>query len=449
MKMKRRSFVGAVIAMPSVSVFAGTEHTENIGEKYDILVVGGGVSGCVAAIQSSRAGAKTLVVESSSQLGGTMTTGGVSNPGIFHAWGKQVIAGIGWELVEKCVREHGDKLPDFSDYKRPHYFLQVRLNEYLYACLAEESALKCGVDLLYYSFPETIKETSNGFEVDISGKSMRKKIFARRIIDCTGNAAAVAMAGYRRLRGKEVQPGTLDFCLYNYELKEIDKDALSAAYSAALESGELKADELWISINGVLHGHGRNAQHLLNADSSNALMQTDSNIRGRDAFLRLYRFLKRQKGLENIKISNIRAEAGVRETYRIDAEHNITVDEYVSGESYPDALCHSFFPIDLHEKKGVKPRMLKEGVVPSIPLRAMLPRNSKYLIAPGRHIGSDRLANSALRVQASCMAMGQAAAASAVVSLNGDIPIGQADISKIRSLLAENNAILPPLADGA
>ena len=51
-------------------------------EKYDVLVVGGGVSGCVAAIQSAREGAKTLLVESSSQLGGTMTTAGVNYPGL-------------------------------------------------------------------------------------------------------------------------------------------------------------------------------------------------------------------------------------------------------------------------------------------------------------------------------------------------------------------------------
>lgn len=89
--------------------------------------------------------------------------------------------------------------------------------------------------------------------------------------------------------------------------------------------------------------------------------------------------------------------------------------------------------------------MLKEGVVPSIPLRAMLPKNSKFLIAAGRHVGSDRLANSALRVQASCMAMGQAAAAAAAISILENAPIGNTDIHKIRNTLEKHNAILPPL----
>lgn len=196
---------------------------------------------------------------------------------------------------------------------------------------------------------------------------------------------------------------------------------------------------------GLIAGGGKGAQHLVGADSSDAFVQTDSNIRGREAFLRLFRFLKRQKGLERIKISYVKTEAGIRETYRIDAEHNITVDEYAAGEKYPDAICYSFYPIDLHDSKGVRPKMLKEGVVPSIPLRAMLPKNSKFLIAAGRHVGSDRLANSALRVQASCMAMGQAAAAAAAISILENAPIGNADIHKIRNTLEKHNAILPPL----
>jgi cation diffusion facilitator CzcD-associated flavoprotein CzcO len=69
----------------------------------DVLVVGGGTAGTIAAIQAGRAGASVLLVERNSQLGGTMTTGGVAFPGLFDAWGKQVIAGIGWELVKESV----------------------------------------------------------------------------------------------------------------------------------------------------------------------------------------------------------------------------------------------------------------------------------------------------------------------------------------------------------
>ena len=51
----------------------------------DVLVVGGGTAGTIAAIQAARAGAKTMLIERGSQLGGTMTVGWFAFPGLFHA----------------------------------------------------------------------------------------------------------------------------------------------------------------------------------------------------------------------------------------------------------------------------------------------------------------------------------------------------------------------------
>jgi len=95
---------------------------------YDVIVLGGGAAGVVAAIQAGRAGAKTLLVEKTGMLGGTLTNGGVNFPGLFHAWGHQVIAGIGWELVSRCVAETDDSLPDFADHRRGHWLLHVRVD---------------------------------------------------------------------------------------------------------------------------------------------------------------------------------------------------------------------------------------------------------------------------------------------------------------------------------
>ena len=80
----------------------------------DVIVVGGGTAGTIAAIQAARAGAKIVLIEHGSQLGGTTTVGGVAFPGLFHAWGKQIISGIGWELVDHpAVRDLLDSDREF------------------------------------------------------------------------------------------------------------------------------------------------------------------------------------------------------------------------------------------------------------------------------------------------------------------------------------------------
>lgn len=83
-------------------------------------------------------------IDGGSQLGGRTTTGGVSLPGLFHAWGRQIVAGIGWELVVQAVALDGGVMPDFSQPPKRHWHHQVQLNGPLYAALAEEACLGSG-----------------------------------------------------------------------------------------------------------------------------------------------------------------------------------------------------------------------------------------------------------------------------------------------------------------
>ena len=56
---------------------------KNYTKEYDVVVVGGGTAGAFAAIAAAQTGAKTLIVEKNSMLGGTMTVCDVSVPGLF------------------------------------------------------------------------------------------------------------------------------------------------------------------------------------------------------------------------------------------------------------------------------------------------------------------------------------------------------------------------------
>ena len=97
-KISRRSFVKQLglmgvavsgIASVSAALPINSEDREKISLRkrsvpiskgWDVIVVGGGPSGCTAAIAAAREGAKTLLIESTGMLGGMGTAG------LMNAW---------------------------------------------------------------------------------------------------------------------------------------------------------------------------------------------------------------------------------------------------------------------------------------------------------------------------------------------------------------------------
>ena len=140
---------------------------------------------------------------------------------------------------------------------------------------------------------------------------------------------------------------------------------------------------------------------------------------------------------------HLQPETGFRESFRIIGDTVITVQDYTSGRHFEDAVSYAFYPVDLHTRTGVKPKPLKRGIVPTVPLSSLIPKGSKNIIVAGRCISSDRLANSALRVQAACMGMGQAAGATAALAAQNMTTPSSVPLDKIHGLLREHNAIVP------
>ena len=105
-------------------------------KRYDVSVLGAGPAGICAALQSARLGASTLLIEKNGIPGGTITNAGVAIPGLFYAYGKQIIDGIGWELVRKTLLENGDPLPDFSRKMTEQVWTYaVEINPFLFASM--------------------------------------------------------------------------------------------------------------------------------------------------------------------------------------------------------------------------------------------------------------------------------------------------------------------------
>ena len=424
----------------------------NSQEELDVLVVGGGCAGITAAAQAGRAGSKVLLVEKTGMLGGTTTNGGVSFPGLFHAWGKQVIAGIGWELVIRCTKECGGILPDFSNYRRSHSQLQIPVSPFVFAALADELVVDSGVKLLFHSMVAGIEPTPSGvgWLVSICTKGGLETVRTKAVIDATGDANVASLAGFPLVIPDEVQPATLSCHAGGYDLTNLDIAALNRAFDEEVRAGRLVyTDVSWNTvgpdIGNWLFKHGNNANHIHQIAARDSQGRSRLERESRQRLLYLYRFLRRQPGLENLTIEFVSPECGVRETATIRGKCTVTVKDYCSGRIWDDAVCQAFYPVDLHQLQGggLQCEPLAEGVVPTVPRGALLPIGSRYFLVAGRCLSSDRLANSALRVQATCMATGQAAGAMAALSARTGIDPEFLDMAEIRKMLRQHGAIIP------
>ena len=86
---------------------------------------------------------------------------------------------------------------------------------------------------------------------------------------------------------------------------------------------------------------------------------------------------------------------------------------------------------------------MSANVVPAIPLGAMLPEGSRFIIVAGRCVAGDQEANSSCRVEAPCMAMGQVAGATATLVAQSGVDFEDIPITRIHDLLRKHGAIVP------
>jgi len=145
-----------------------------------------------------------------------------------------------------------------------------------------------------------------------------------------------------------------------------------------------------------------------------------------------------------VKLLHSASEVGIRETYRVVGEKTITESDYLAGCVPDDALSWSYWMVDEH-KAGSPARLVfhEKGLVGTVPLGAMLPKGVGNMLVAGRAVSSDHGSNSALRVQASCMGMGQAAGVVAALAAVKHIDPREVPLDLIRKRLTDIGHIVP------
>ncbi|MQA06877.1 MAG: FAD-dependent oxidoreductase, partial [Streptosporangiales bacterium] len=258
-------------------------------DSYDVVVVGGGPAGCPAAIQAAKLGARTLLVEKNGALGGTTTVAGVALPGLFHAWGVQVIGGIGWDVVRRSAAVAGVALPDFSRWDLPHYRLQVPVVPAIYAALLDQAVTEAGVVLRLHTMLAGVERRGDRWTVTVCGKEGLRTVTAGALVDATGDADVVALAGGDRITHPQRQPGTVMVRFGGYSSAALDHEALEEAHADAVARGELHHAELaHKSVREFLRTGGANAIHVVGVDGGTSESRTAAELAGRRTVLRIY-----------------------------------------------------------------------------------------------------------------------------------------------------------------
>ena len=417
-----------------------------MADTYDVVVLGGGTAGAIAAIQAGRAGARTLLAEKEGVLGGTMITAAVNAPASFHAWERQVIGGIGWELVCRTLEAAGSPAPDPAKASPQAGSYHIPIDRAIYAALADEAVAASGAELLLHTMLAAARYEDDAWTLALCCKEGLRDVRAKVLVDCTGDANAVTIAGFEVVRPDVLQPATLVIHAGGYDAEALDYGAIQAAFDEAVAAGEMKpSDPGWSKgdISFFLRSYGGNRVHVPGVDGRTSAGKTRAEIEGRRAMLRLVRFCRRQPGLEGFGITFFATECGIRETVVIKGLKTIAAADYEAGRVWEDSLCYSHYSIDIHRETDVFHRYLSRDRTPTIPLGAMVPAGSRGLLVAGRCISGDREAHSSYRVEATCMATGQAAGAAAALAARLGVDPADLPMRELRALLREHGAIVP------
>jgi ribulose 1,5-bisphosphate synthetase/thiazole synthase len=436
----------------------------------DVLVVGGGPSGLIAAQAAAEDGLKVMLIENRSFVGGNMTIG-LPILGFLGQKGNQIIKGIPQKFIDRL------KAVDAASEHRPcplHMSLTLVEPEAV-KNVGLEMLLDAGVEVLLYAFcVGVIKEDNHLKGVIIESKSGREAILAKTIIDCTGDADVAFKAGVPCEQGNEVggaQPPTLMFCMGGVDTEKLRMsiaeeprtyltDFIPAEYfgqnnqfivvglrsvmQKAREEGYNLPVERTILITGLRDGEvWVNMSRINGVDGTTPESLTHGEIEGRKQVEEIQRYLKAfVPGFENAMFTKMAPFLGIRETRRIVGQYVLTADDILGCRRFDDAVAVASYPLDIHHPEGGGCTLTWCGDCYDIPYRTLIPQKIENLIVAGRCISTTHEAMSAIRVMAPCMAMGEAAGRAAKLAIRHQVLPSELDVNLLRNELAAKGAYL-------
>lgn len=422
----------------------------------DVLVVGGGSAGTLAAIAAARRGANVLLLESQSALGGSRTVMGVDTFYGFYSPGevtRRVIGGITYEIIERLVAKD-------AAFTRPNTFgagTGVTYDMEQLKILYEDMVLEAGARLLYHTFvPEIIVENGRLVGVMAANKAGLKAIRAGLVIDTTGDADIAARAGapfeLAGSNGLPVQSLSTIFYMGNVDIDQAFSLTQAERTQIMKQAAENKAYAL-TRIGGSIHPTPHpgfvhaNLTRIPNIDATDPFALTEAEIEGRRQTQEYVRFLRNEHpGFQEAYLAMTASYIGVRETRRLVGEYVLTGEDVVSGRQFEDAIACCSAPIeDHHAGKDVRWQYVQGDGYYQIPYRSLLPKGIDNLLVAGRCLSASHEAQASARNSAQCMAMGEAAGVAATLALSAGVQPREVPAHNLRTSLLEQGVLLEPI----
>ena len=379
----------------------------------DLLVAGGGMAGVCAALAAARNGARVILVQDRSRLGGNASSEirmhivGANSPEKLRLWRE---TGIIEEL----------KLTEAAT--NPQHSFEV-WDLILYDKVVSEKNITL---LLDTAVIDAQVEQGKVTQVTAISPLLEEwyRIEAPYFVDATGDAKLAAVSGARTMRGREgravfgesLAPPKSDLKTMGssilFSAREFDRPmpfrapAWARKFTAAdfahrhIQSWEF--GYWWLEWGGELDTikDNRKIRHEL----LRIVLGVWDYIKNSGQF----------PASENWALVWTGMIPGKRESRRIVGDHVLIQPELERAERYPDRVAYGGWPMDDHPPGGIDSR----GEQPArqiffaqpyhIPLRSLYSTNRPNLMMAGRDISASHVAFSSTRVMATCSAMGQA-----------------------------------------
>ncbi len=412
---------------------------------WDLIVVGGGLTGIAAAVSARRLGLEVLIVEKAGFLGGAAGTMLIS-PFMPYS---TTVDGKRFDLSRGFFKEIHTLLTELGGLSENREDIH---EEYLKLAM-DRLVTKEGVQPLFHAYLCGVEKKGEEIKaIKAATKAGVLTFKARYFIDATGDADLAVMAGCPYHLGRSdglCQPMTLCFRIGNVDIPVFQKNRMDMQekYKKFQAEGKIKNPRenilvFFTLVDGMLHF---NTTRIVKHNPTDPFDVTKAEMAAREQMFELFQFLKENcAGFENSQLLYSAGEIGVRESRMIDGEYVLTEIDLRDCVKFDDAIAAGNYDIDIHnpEGSGTSHYYFPEGAWYTIPYRSLEPKNASNLLVAGRSISSTHEAQASYRVMPIVTTLGQAAGTAVAIAKKANVGVKEIDVGELQKILTANGAFI-------